>query len=190
MQVDSHLKKRDIHLVKRNIKPRSTGNLITDVKLEKCRIRNTQPGEFRKHVMALPQLGYDVEDLSDGRKIVVTKPGGKSVNDIMVWVYEGPGGNHWRPSHSKIAKDLKIKLGHHKKNGLAVIKALEKVYEGIEPDDIISGAPLLGQNLPGLPVDLILKAYKWIWVQEDMNYPPPKFQGRAMSMEGIREMKS
>jgi len=38
-------------------------------------------------------------------------------------------------------------------------------------------------------VDLIVKAYKWIWVQEDMNYPPPRFQGRAMSMEGIREMK-
>ena len=176
-------------MVKRNIKPRSTSDSSSDVKLEKCRIRNAQPEEFRKQVMALPQLGYEVEDLSDGRKIVVTKPGGKSVNDIMVWVYEGLGGTHWRPSHSKIGKDLKLKLSHHRKNGLAVIKALEKVYEGIEPDDILSADPLLGQNLPGLPVDLILKAYKWIWVQEDMNYPPPRFQGRAMSMEGIREMK-
>ncbi len=176
-------------MVKRNIKPRSARNLGAEVKLEKCRIKNAQPEEFCKQVMALPQLGYEVENLSDGRKIVVTKPGGKSVNDIMVWVYEGPGGTHWRPSHSKIGKDLKLKLNHHKKNGLAVIKALEKVYEGMEPNDILSADPLLGQNLPGLPVDLILKAYKWIWVQEDMNYPPPRFLGRAMSMEGIREMK-
>ena len=27
----------------------------------------------------LPYRGYEVEELSDGRKIVITKPGGKSV---------------------------------------------------------------------------------------------------------------
>jgi hypothetical protein len=175
-------------LVKRNIKPRSVSGLAPDVRLKKYRIRNTEPEEFRKQIMDLPQLGYEVEDLSDGRKIVVTKPGGKSVNDIMVWIYEGPGGTHWRPSHGKIRKDLKLKLSYQKKKGIAVIKALEKVYEGGEPDDILSTNPSLGQNLPGLPADLILKAYKWIWVQEDMNYPPPRFQGRAMSMEGIRKI--
>lgn len=147
-------------MVKRNIEPMLAGDLGADVKLEKCRIRNAKPEEFCKQVIALPPLGYEVEDLSDRRKIVVTKPGGKSVNDIMVWVFEGPGGTHWRPSHGKIAKDLKLKLGPDKKKGLAVIKALEKVYEGIEPDDILSANPLLGQNLPGLPVDLILKVYK------------------------------
>ena len=67
-------------MVKRSIKPISAGDLGADVKLEKCSIRNTQPEEFRKQVLDLPQLGYEVEDLSDGRKIVVTKPGGKSVN--------------------------------------------------------------------------------------------------------------
>ncbi|MBL7061255.1 MAG: hypothetical protein ISS54_00775 [Dehalococcoidia bacterium] len=160
-----------------------------DVKLERCRIKNAPPEEFCKQVIALPQLGYEVEDLSDGRKIVLTKPGGKSVNDIMVWVYEGPGGTHWRPSHGQIKKDLQLKLSYHKDNGLAIIEALEKVYEGVEPDDILSADPLLARNLPGLPVDLILKAYKWIWAQEDMNYPPPRFEGRAMSMRGIRELK-
>jgi hypothetical protein len=176
-------------MVKRNIKPTARDNLDVDVKLEKCRIRNAKSAEFCRQIMAIPQLGYEVEDLIDGRKIVVTKPGGKSIKDIMVWVYEGPGGTHWRPSHSQIKKDLKLKLIHNKESGLNVIKALEKVYEGVEPDDILAADPLLGQNLPGLPVDLILKAYKWIWVQEDINYPPPRFLGRAMSMKGIQEMK-
>jgi len=31
---------------------------------------------------------------------------------------------------------------------------------------------------------IVLKAYKWIWGQEDCNYPPPKYKGRAMSWEG------
>lgn len=175
-------------MAKRSTKPSSAHQPPVEVKLEKFRISNAPPEEFRKQVMMLAQLGYEVDDLSDGRKIVVTKPGGKSVNDIMVWVYEGPGRKHWRPSHSKIHRDLRIKVNHDRKKALAVIEALEKVYNGVEPDNVLLDHPNLGAELPGLPVDLILKAYKWIWVQEDINYPPP-LQGRGMSMAGIQKIK-
>ncbi len=119
-----------------------------------------EPTEFRERILQLPQLAYEVETLKDGRKILVTKPGGKSADDIMVWVYEGEGGIHWRPSHKQIYNDLEQKIRLDKQKGLAVMEALERVYRGEDPEDILTKNSLLGENLPGLPVDLILKAYK------------------------------
>lgn len=174
---------------KRRTKPRQLGRRGVPVELHRCRIANTLPEEFREQVLRLPLLAYDMEELRDGRKVVVTKPGGKSTNDIMVWIYEGPDGTHWRPSHGLIHTDLEEKLAYDRAKGLAVVGALEKVFEGTDPEDVIEVGPRLGENLPGLPVDLILKAYKWIWVQEDCNYPPPKFKGRQMSMDGIQDLK-
>jgi hypothetical protein len=107
----------------------------------------------------------------------------------MVWVYEGPKGTHWRPSHKQIYRDLKQKIKTDKKKGLAVLEALERVYRGEDPEDILNENPQLGDNLPGLPADLILKAYKWIWGQEDCNYPPPRFKGRKMSMDELIKLK-
>jgi hypothetical protein len=175
---------------RRRIKPRNIGRPGVPVKFEKIRIRNAPPDEFRQKVLQLPQLAYQVETLKDGRKILVTKPGGKSPDDIMVWVYEGPQGVHWRPSHNLIYKDMEKKIKFNKSEGLAILDALERVYQGEDPEDILAENPQLGQNLPGLPADLILKAYKWIWVQEDCNYPPPKYQGRKMSMDKMRKLRT
>lgn len=174
---------------KRRIKPRPVGRPGVPVQFHRHRMRNAPPEEFRNQVLQLPQLAYDMEDLMDGRKVVVTKPGGKSVDNIMVWIYEGPERAHWRPSHGLILNDLEQKLTYGREKGLAVVEALEKVFQGRDPEDILEENPHLGNDLPGLPVDLILKAYKWIWVQEDCNYPPPRFQGRQMSMQGIRELR-
>jgi hypothetical protein len=140
--------------------------------------------------LQLPQLAYEVETLKDGRKIMITKPGGKSADDIMVWVYEGPEGVHWRPSHKQIYRDLEHKIKIDKKKGIALLEALERVYRGEEPEDTLTENPQLGENLLGLPADLILKAYKWIWSQEDCNYPPPRFKGRKMSMDGLIKLKN
>ncbi|MFQ5872457.1 MAG: glutamyl-tRNA amidotransferase [Dehalococcoidia bacterium] len=139
-------------------------------------------------MIKMPLLAYEVEDLSDGRKVLVTKPGGKSVHNIMVWIYEGPEGRHWRPSHTLIYRDLEAKLEESREQGLKVIEALKAVYEGQDPDDVLRPDPRLGQGLSGLPVDLILKSYKWIWAQEDCNYPPPRYQGRQMSMDAIEKL--
>jgi len=177
--------------MRRRVKPSPIGRPGIPVRVvESIRIKNAPPNEFRQKVLQLPQLAYEVETLRDGRKILVTKPGGKSADDIMVWVYEGPMGSHWRPSHKLIQEDIKHKLSFHREKGLEVLEALQKVYEGEDPDDILAQNPHLGENLPGLPVDLILKAYKWIWVQEDCNYPPPKYQGRKMSMDELIKLKN
>ena len=175
---------------KRTIKPRPVGYPGAPVKMEKITIKNCPPPEFREKVLRIPLLAYDVESLSDGRKILVTKPGGKSVHNIMVWVYEkDPGKVHWRPSHKLIHKDLKEKIAFSREEGLAVLDALERVYGGEDPDDLLAENPNLGKGLPGLAVDLILKAYKWIWAQEDCNHPPPRFEGREMSMKELRKLR-
>jgi len=177
-------------MTRRRIKPTPVGRADISIHLQKIRIRNTFPSEFKKRVLEVPLKAYEVENLSDGRRICITKPGGKSVDDLMVWVLETEGKAHWRPSHGLIHQDLAEKLNKDLAKGKEVIEALQRVFIGDDPDDIIAANPQLGTGLPGLPVDLILKAYKWIWVQEDCNYPPPKYQGRAMSMESIKGLLS
>ncbi|MEM2130454.1 MAG: hypothetical protein QXZ70_07645 [Candidatus Bathyarchaeia archaeon] len=176
--------------MRKSTTPSPVGRQGVPVKLEKLRIKNARRQIFRERVLKIPQLAYDVEDLNDGRKIVITKPGAKSADDIMVWVYEGEGGAHWRPSHKQLYDDLKGKIMSDKEKGLLVLEALERVYNGEDPEDVLSSQKGLGIGLPGLPVDLILKAYKWIWVQEDCNYPPPKYLGREMSMNELIKLKT
>ncbi len=174
---------------KRRVTPSRIGRPGIPVRTESLSIKNTSREEFRSRMLEIPLFGYQVETLKDGRKIFISKPGGKGPDDFMVWIHEGLTGQHWRPSHSGIKKDLSEKLLADKAEGIRVIDALERVYEGVDLEDILSENPKLGRNLPGLAVDLILKAYKWIWVQEDSNYPPPN-KGRAMSMDGIRDLKT
>jgi hypothetical protein len=175
---------------RRKVKPRPIGRPGVPVRFEKITIKNVTPNEFRKKILQIPQLAYEVETLEDGRKIMITKPGGKGADDIMVWVYEGEEGIHWRPSHGQIRRDIEEKIKFDEEKGLAVLEALEKVYRGEDPEDVLAANPVLGENLPGLPTDLILKSYKWIWVQEDCNYPPPRFLGRKMSMDELVKLKT
>jgi hypothetical protein len=135
--------------------------------------------------------GYQVEKISDGRKIVITKPGGKFTfgtvkrEDFMVWIYNPLEKTLWLISHKNILEDLEEKGVINPKETLIIINALERVYNGEEPDDVIKSTNLksFGGELP----EVLLKAYKWIWGQEDVNYPNGK--GRAMSWEGLKKNK-
>jgi len=42
--------------------------------------------------------------------------------------------------------------------------------------------------VPGEPIEILLKSYKWIWGQEDVNYP--NGEGRDMSMKSILELEN
>ncbi len=63
---------------------------------------------------------------------------------------------------------------------IKILEAFEKVYNGEDPNDILKNISL--KNPGGENPEALLKAYKWIWGQEDVNYPTGK--GRAMSWEG------
>jgi hypothetical protein len=102
------------------------------------------------------------------------------INDFMVWISDESKGELWRISHREIFDDLGEKGKVNPEETIKIIDALERVFKGEEPDDILKIAKL--NNPTGKPPELLLKAYKWIWGQEDCNYPDGK--GRSMSWEG------
>lgn len=75
------------------------------INLEKIRIDNADKATFAQKLINLPYRGYEVEELSDGRKIVITKPGGKTVygrpkkEDFLVFIYDPNNENLWQISH-------------------------------------------------------------------------------------------
>ncbi|MEW6508192.1 MAG: hypothetical protein AB1432_10650 [Bacteroidota bacterium] len=103
----------------------------------------------------------------------------------MVFIFNPNDNSLWLISHKDILNDLIEKGDKNPADTLKIISALEDVYNGIEPDDVLSKIKI--NNPIGEKPETLLKAYKWIWGQEDINYPTGK--GRQMSMEGISELK-
>jgi hypothetical protein len=104
----------------------------------------------------------------------------------MVWIYKPENQSLWLISHKNILEDLISKAKADPDVTKKIIEALARVYEGEEPDEV-----LVNNNFPnmvGEMPEVLLKAYKWIWGQEDVNYPTGK--GRAMSWEGWKKNES
>lgn len=162
------------------------------IDLSDLKIKNQPKDEFREALEKIKYKGYEVEQISDGRKIVVSKPGGKFTfgtikkEDFMVWVYNPKEESLWLISHQNISDDLKDKAARDPKAAFKILEALEKVYNGEEPDDFLKETQLIAPC--GESPEVILKVYKWIWGQEDCNYPPPKYKGRAMSWKGWKKV--
>lgn len=91
----------------------------------------------------------------------------------------------WQITHKQIYEDIKLKEEKDVSIALKTIEYLKRVHQGEEPEEI-----LLNMNIgdtPGEPIEILLKSYKWIWGQEDVNYP--NGQGRDMSMLSILELE-
>lgn len=161
------------------------------IDLKKIKIANAPIEEFMDALKAIEYRGYEVEDISDGQKIVIVKPGGKhsygrmSKEDFFVFIFTPADNSLWQITHKQIYQDLEEKGNANPKATIEIIDALERVYNGEEPDIFLAHANL--KNPIGENPEAILKAYKWIWGQEDINYPPPKFIGRKMSWEGLKK---
>lgn len=167
-------------------------NIYThEIELMHLEIRNKPREQFRKLLENVKYRGYEVEELADGRKIVITKPGGKFIfgkvkrEDFMVWVYDPSESTLWLISHKDIYNDLEEKRRVDPEETIKIIDALETVFSGEEPNEVLKITKLKNPN--GEPPEVLLKAYKWIWGQEDCNYP--EGEGREMSMNGIRELR-
>ena len=167
-------------------------NLYThSIDLKPLQITNKPREEFRQLLENIPYRGYEVEQLADGRKIIITKPGGKSIygkakkEDYMVFIYNENESTLWLITHKEIYKDLEEKGNCHPIETIKIINALERVCNGEEPDHVLASVELI--NPCGEDPEILLKAYKWIWGQEDCNYPDG--EGRNMSMNPIRELR-
>lgn len=152
-------------------------------------IPNSEQNSFRDELNAIPYLLYEVEQLSDGNKVVINKPGGKrsfgrlSRNDLMVFVYNPNEDSLWLISHAEILNDLLAKKEHDENATMDLVRGLFAVCCGDDPMAVIKVLNL--KDTIGIPVETILKVYKWIWGQEDCNYPKQK--GRWLSMDAILE---
>jgi hypothetical protein len=161
-----------------------------EIDLIDLKITNRSREEFKELLEAVKYRGYKVEDLSDERQIIITKPGGKFVygvlvkrEDFMVWIYNPIDSSLWLISHKDIYNDLEEKGKASPRETIKIIDALEQVYNGKEPDEVLKILEL--SNPCGEIPEVLLKSYKWIWGQEDCNYPDGK--GRSMSWEGLRK---
>jgi len=160
------------------------------IELKQLKIKNVERKEFAKKLEEIPYRGYKVEDITDGRKIVIVKPGGKQAwgkmrkEDFFVFIYNPSEQSLWQITHKQIHEDLNEKAKADKVATIEILKTFERVYRGCDPDDILKSLDL--NNPIGENPEALLKAYKWIWGQEDVNYPTG--QGRAMSWEGLKEL--
>jgi hypothetical protein len=165
-------------------------NIYThDIDLKKLSIKNAPAKDFAVKIEKIPYRGYEVENISDGRKIVIVKPGGKQSfgkirkEDFFVFIYNPKEQTLWQISHKQIYDYLVEKSQHAKSEAIQLLKAFERVYNGEDPDDVLKlKKNILRNSPPDDNPEALLKAYKWIWGQEDVNYPTGK--GRAMSWEG------
>ena len=165
------------------------------VDLKSIRIKNVPRQEFAKKITTLEYRGYEVESLPNGNKIVITKPGGKrsmwgsaKKEDFLVFIFNPATSELWQISHKQILEDILAKAEENRDNAIIFLKLLERVYNGEEPDDFIDEIHKLSfQN--GETPETLLKVYKWIWGQEDVNYPFPKYEGRAMSWKSLLEIR-
>ena len=162
------------------------------IDLKKITIKNTSKDFFAQQLIDLPYRGYEVEELSDGRKIVITKPGGKmtfgriSKEDFLVFIYNPKTEELWQISHNQIYEDLQNKASEDIPLTKKLIDVFEEVLNGMDPDDIIDTIKQFRFSTGESP-EALLKAYKWIWGQEDVNYPTGK--GRMMSWESIASLR-
>ena len=160
-----------------------------DVNLVSLNIANQEQDAFREELYRIPYLLYEVEELSTGEKIAINKPGGKrnfgrlSRDDFMVFIYNPTNQSLWLISHDEISDDIAEKYEVDQRQAIRLVEGLYDVCCGAEPDDVIARLRL--RDTVGIPVEAILKVYKWIWGQEDCNYPTK--QGRWLSMNALLE---
>ncbi|MBQ9863718.1 MAG: hypothetical protein IJM33_00100 [Bacteroidales bacterium] len=161
------------------------------IDLAQLNIRNAPRTEFAEKVREIEYRGFEVEQCADGRKVVITKPGGKRVfghpkkEDILVFIFDPKDNTLWQISHQQILEDVKSKCEEDAEKGKAFIALLERTFHGEEPGDFIDEINALSFQSGERPEELI-KAYKWIWGQEDVNYPDG--EGRNMSWSAYQEL--
>lgn len=157
------------------------------VNLVPLEIENQEQNAFRDDLLNIPYLLYEVERLATGEIIAINKPGGKrnfgrlSRDDFMVFIYNPAEESLWLISHGEISDDIAEKYEYDSKSAVLLIEALYNVCCGDEPDYVIRRMHLI--DTVGIPVETILKVYKWIWGQEDCNYPTKA--GRWLSMNAL-----
>lgn len=129
---------------------------------------------------------YNVETLSDGRRIYLTRPAYLkkgfdfriSVDDMVFLT-----GDDY-PKHDDIFKDLVSKRNSNPAKAKRLHEAIQRVYECEDPDDILKDYQDLVFD-SGYSVELLLKVIKWFFIEQDVR--DWNYSGRAMFMGGVTD---
>lgn len=120
---------------------------------------------------------YWVTKKIQGHRISIKKPGIKPgyPKDIAVSIHF-PNGSSKSPSHRMLVLDFVAKCEFNSELGKAIFTDLERLQKGEDCRE-----KFMVKDYPGLPCEILIHALKWVWIQEDRNYPPPRYSGRRMS---------
>lgn len=130
---------------------------------------------------------YNVETLSDGRKIYLTRPAYlKKGFDFRINV-EGMTfkTGHEYPKHEDIFDDLKVKRQNNPTSYKRLHDAIERIYKCEDPEDVLPNyADLKIES--GYSLELILKVIKWFFIEQDIR--DWNYSGRGMFKSGVDEI--
>ena len=88
------------------------------------------------------------------------------------------------PSHVDLLREFSEAYEYGQENGERLMNEAMRVFHGKEPRlNLIF--KIEGTNRTP---EYILKALKWIWAQEDTNFPMPQYLGRRMSGHRLCEV--
>ena len=152
-------------------------------------IENTDYENFARKVLEMPPGFHLVELLQDGGAIRITKPGYRGKDDFRVQLVTAKWGDRLEiietPKHVDLLEEFSRAYDVSKENGNILMNEAMRVFAGNEP------RVALIEHLGGThrTPEYILKALKWIWAQEDVNFPISKgYLGRKMAGQRLCEI--
>lgn len=128
---------------------------------------------------------YYVERLSDGRRIFLSRPAFMHNGFDFVVRVEGmnfarEGRRRDAPSHEDMFLDLQEKKEQSLDGYKRLYALLRQVYTCQDvSDDIMRGVQI---NV-GMPAEMILKAFKWLFIEQEIRYW--NYSGRDMLWQGV-----
>lgn len=136
---------------------------------------------------------YYVESGKNGKRVYLKRPAYKNKGmdfEVRVEDYQFRYGKYNniistgnRPKHDEIWNDVYNKVVENPEDGQKLRVLITQVYNCEEPnEDIINSCHFT----TGLPLDLLLYAIKWLFIEQDMTYWNQS--GREMNYNGLMKV--
>jgi hypothetical protein len=142
------------------------------------------PGTGKRELCS--RYTYNVEKLENGDKVYLKRPAALNKGvDFEVHVegieFRMRGGRRTMPSHNNIVEDLNLKKNENSREYEKVKNIINKLYN----------CQRVTQNeyrnisfIAGHPIEAILKAIKWLFIEQDVTYW--NWSGRNMLYSGLQ----
>lgn len=129
---------------------------------------------------------YNVETSQDSRRVYLKRPAHLNKGcDFKIFIEEYlyyKKGTEKPPKHGDIINDIRIKLTSHPEYKDILKEAIIQVFQCEEPNDVLQDYRTISFG-HGLPFDLLLKALKWFFIEQDVT--DWNYSGRKMFYNAI-----